>query len=154
MGRLRLALAAAAAAVALAGCGESEGITGGGAVIGETLTVTSLLPHPDAGYARDVVDGQRLELDRAGGRAGRFKVNFASIDETGDATGDELAGAVADATRQAIADAQVIAVVGDLDAATARTSVPLLDSAGILHVSPAVSYPGFVRGVEPGDPDR
>ena len=45
-------------------------------------------------------------------------------------------------------------MIGDLSEATARTSVPLLNSAGVLHVSPGVTYPGFVRRVEPGEPER
>lgn len=151
--RLGRLVGALAAVVLVVGCGETEGITRGGSIIGETLTVYSLLPTPD-GRARDVVDGERLALAQAGGRAGAFKVNFASLDETGGEQGDELPGAVAAATRQAIVDAQIVAVIGDLDDATARTSVPLLNEAGILHVSPGVTYPGFITRVEPGEPER
>lgn len=151
-------LAAALAALALlAGCGESEGITGGGTVIGETLTVYSLLPQPGVGASRDIVDGERLALRQAGGRAGGLKVNFASLDETrGEPAlpADELPGAVASITRQAISDPQVIAVIGDTSEDTARVTVPLLNSAGILHLSPGVVYPGFTTEVEPGEPER
>jgi len=149
--------AALAALVLLAGCGETEGITGGGRVIGGTLTVYSLLPAPGEGVARDVVDGERLALRDAGGRAGAYDVNFASLDETRGGAAlapEELPGAVASATRKAIADAQIIAVIGDLGEETARISVPLLNSAGILHVSPGVAYPGFTTPVEPGEPER
>ena len=59
-------------------------------MIGETLTVYSLLPAPASGLARDIVDGERLALREAGGRAGAFKVTFASLDETAGAEGDEL----------------------------------------------------------------
>ncbi|MBA2515126.1 MAG: hypothetical protein H0V26_12510 [Solirubrobacterales bacterium] len=153
--RLRRRASLLLAALAVTGCGETEGITGGGSIIGETLTVYSLLPTPDRGAARDVVDGERLALARARGRAGAFKVNFASLDSTRGETGDELAGAVAGATRQAIADAQIVAALSDLDASTARTSIPLFNAAGILHVSPGVTYPGFtMAGIEPGEPER
>jgi branched-chain amino acid transport system substrate-binding protein len=65
------------------------------------------------------------------------------------------AGAVAGAVRQAIADAQIVAAISDLDQSTARTSVPLLNAAGILHVSPSVTYPGFTTpGFAAGEPDR
>lgn len=144
-------------ALLLAGCGETEGIVGGGSVIGETLTVYSILPGPDRPAVRDVVDGQRLALLEAQGRAGAFKVNFASLDSTGGGkTGSELPGQVASTTRQAIADAQIIAVIGDLTADTAAVSVPLLNSAGILHVSPGLTDPRFTtgKGGEPGEPER
>jgi hypothetical protein len=144
-------------ALLLAGCGETEGIVGGGSVIGETLTVYSVLPGPDRPVVRDVVDGQRLALLQARGRAGAFKVNFASLDSTGGGTtGSELPGQVASAARQAIADAQIIAVIGDLTADTASVSVPLFNSAGILHVSPGLTDPRFTTGEggEPGAPER
>jgi branched-chain amino acid transport system substrate-binding protein len=152
--RRRGAVGAILAFLLVAGCGKTEGITAGGNVIGETLTVYSLLPQPGTGVSRDIVDAERLALQQAGGRAGRFKVNFASLDLTGDATGDELPGRVASAARQAIGDAQIIAVIGDLDAATARVTVPLLNSSGVLHVSPGVTDPGFTVGGAPGEPER
>ncbi len=152
--RRRAAAALAAGAMLVAGCGQAEGIEGGGLVIGETLTVYSLLPAPGDGRARDIVDGERLALQQAGGRAGRFKVNFVSLDETGDATGDELPGRVASAARDAISDMQIIAAIGDLEPETARVTVPLLNSAGILHVSPGVTYPGFSGAAAAGEPGR
>ena len=142
----RLGRLALLALLALAGCGEGEGIVRGGTIIGETLTVYSVLPQPAQGEARDVVDGQRLALQQAGGRAGVFKVNFTSLDATGGATGDELPGEVASAVRQAIADAQIVAVIGDLAPETAEVSVPLLNSAGILHVSPGMTDTRFTEG--------
>lgn len=152
--RLRRPAIALLIVLGLAGCGETEGITRGGSIIGETLTVYSLLPAPDRGAARDVVDAERFALARARGRAGAFKVNFASLDSTRGATGEELEGAVAQASRQAIVDAQIVAVIADLDDSTARTTVPLFNAAGILQVSPGVTYPGFTTRVEPGEPDR
>ena len=146
--RLRARLVVGLAlALGVAGCGDGggEGIVRGGTIIGETLTVYSVLPQPARGEARDVVDGQRLALQRAGGRAGAFKVNFTSLDATGGATGDELPGEVASSVRQAIADAQVIAVIADLEPETAEVSVPLLNSAGILHVSPLLLDDRFER---------
>lgn len=155
MARRLGALLAVTLALGVAGCGEGEGIVRGGTIIGETLTVYSVLPQPARGEARDVVDGERLALQQAGGRAGAFKVNFASLDSTGGGeTGDELPGQVASAVRQAIADAQVIAVIGDREAETALISVPLLNSAGILHVSPALTDRRFTEGGGPGEPER
>ncbi|MDP9385434.1 MAG: hypothetical protein M3P50_09410, partial [Actinomycetota bacterium] len=149
-------IAAALAALGLAaGCGETEGISRGGNVIGDTLTVYSVVPQPGDGVARDLVDGERLALREGGARAGPFKVNFASLDETrGEREAAELPGAVASTVRQAITDPQIIAAIADLGDDTARISVPLFNSAGILHVSPGVTYPGFLREVGPGEPER
>ena len=67
--------------LAVAGCGASkdEGISGGGKVIGRTVTVYSLTTDP-GGTHRDFVDGEKLALSDAGGRAGALAVNFTSLD--------------------------------------------------------------------------
>ena len=123
-------LAAVALLAALAaGCGVSkdQGISGGGKVIGRTVTVYSIVKDP-AGAARDLVDGEKLALSEANGRAGALAVNFSSLD-AGDGS-DEAAG---EAVRRAINDPQIIAAVADATPVT----VPLLNAAGILQVAPS-----------------
>jgi branched-chain amino acid transport system substrate-binding protein len=148
----RRSVLAAAAALALAGCASDRDIAGGGKVSGGTLTVYSSLPRPGEGAARDMVDGEKLALAQARGRAGDFGVNFASIDEA-PGPDEETADAAAAAAEDAIRDPAVIAVIGALGSQTAMTMIPLLNSAGILHVSPGAGYPGFTRAVEPNEPE-
>ena len=120
-------LAATLATLALAGCGTSkdEGISGGGKVIGRTVTVYSLTSDP-GGANRDFVDGQKLALSDAGGRAGDFAVNFTSLDLGG--TDEKLQ---AQASRRAISDPQIIAAIVD----ATKVTVPLFNAAGILQVA-------------------
>ena len=62
---MRRALAAVAAlvvATALTGCKSLENVARGGKVVGDTLTVYSLLPEPGTGNARDFVDAEKLAL--------------------------------------------------------------------------------------------
>jgi len=118
--------------------------------VGNTLSVYSTLPSPQDGVGRDVADGQRLALLEAGGRAGVYAINFALLEESG----EDPAAAAAAAARQALADAQVVAVIGGLDSATARVQAPLLNAAGILLVSPGAGDPGLTCGVAPGLPER
>jgi ABC-type branched-subunit amino acid transport system substrate-binding protein len=152
--RARLAPLLAAAAVLAAGCGSTAAIVGGGSVPGTTRTVYSLLPHPGAGAARDMVLGQKLALHEAGGRAGRYGVSFVSLDES---TGDPaaLAARAGVLAEQAIHDPQVIAIFGGTSSQAAMTSIPLIDAAGILHLLPGAGYTGFTRdGVADGEPQR
>jgi len=146
---VRPLLVAAALAAALSGC-ASEGITHGGAVLSDTLTVYSLLPDPRAPAQADIVDGEKLALAQAGGRSGRFTINFVSLEEGADGKPDE----VADATRDVISDTQVIAVIGGLDSAGTRTSAPLFNEAGLLQVGLGAGYPGLTRPVKPDEPAR
>ena len=143
---MRVALAALAAAVVLAGCG-SEGTEGGGRVAGDNLVIYSFLP--DTPVARDIVDGEKLAIAEAGGRAGDFTINFAVAHEP--PSGPER---IASATREIVHDLQISAVIGDLDSQTARTTVPLFNAAGILHVSPGATYPGFVAAFPGGPKDE
>jgi hypothetical protein len=121
-------LLALLALLALAGCGASkdEGISGGGKVIGRTVTVYSLVTDP-GGAGRDFVEGEKLALSDAGGRAGPLAVNFTSLDLGGS---DE--SAQAEAVRRAVNDPQIIAAVAD----ATKVTVPLLNAAGILQVAP------------------
>jgi hypothetical protein len=124
--RQAAAVALLAALAAGCGAGKDEGISGGGKVIGRTVTVYSLMRDP-SGAARDLVDGEKLALSDANGRAGALAVNFSSLD-AGD--GDEAA---AEAVRRAINDPQIIAAVADATPVT----VPLFNAAGVLQVAPA-----------------
>jgi hypothetical protein len=126
--RALTATLAALAALVLAGCGsKDQGISGGGNVIGRTVTVYSIMKDP-AGASLDLIDGEKLALSEAGGRAGPLSVNFSSLD-----AGDGSDEAVADASRRAISDPQTIAAIVD----ATRVSVPLFNAAGILQVAPA-----------------
>lgn len=145
-------IAALTAAVVLGGCGDgaAEQVRGGGRVIGETLTIYSLLPATPV--AQDLIDGQKLALARAGGTAGPFRINFAAapLPEGGRTR-------VANATREALRDPQIIAAIANLDSASARVSIPLFNAAGILHLSPGATYTGFVAdfpGAPEGEPER
>ena len=113
----------------MAGCGgpSEGGISGGGKVIGRTVTVYSLTSDP-SGTNRDFVDAQKLALSDAGGRAGALAVNFASLELVAD--DDALQG---QAVRRAIADPQIIAAIVDATPVT----VPLFNAAGLLQVAPA-----------------
>ncbi|HET6547582.1 MAG TPA: hypothetical protein VFG79_03925 [Solirubrobacter sp.] len=117
-----------AAAAALTGCGggaTNAEIAGGGVVKGDTVTVYSLVADP-FGAGRDFVDGEKLALADAGGRAGAVGVNFSSLDL------GRTPRAAAQVSRRAIADQQIIAVVAD----ATRVTVPLFNAAGILQVAP------------------
>jgi branched-chain amino acid transport system substrate-binding protein len=142
------------AGVLLAGCGSAD-TGGGGRVVGDTLTVVSLLPlsGPEAPVARDLLRGQKLALAECGGRFASRSVTMTAIDDSvGD--GDRVGRAAARATRLALSDSQAIAVIGSLGFESAAVSVPLLNAAGLLHVSPTVGYGGFTERRAPAEPQR
>ena len=146
-------LAAVACGAALVGCGTVVDINRGGRVAGTTLTIYTQLPQPGIGDSRDIVDGEKLALFDAKGAVGPYKINFIAIDEGPPGSGDG-AKISALALRDAIADPQVIALIGPGGSDTALATVPLLNAAGILEVTPGAGYPGFTDHAGPGEPER
>jgi branched-chain amino acid transport system substrate-binding protein len=149
---VRGVVAALVAALVLAGCSSESTIERGGRIPGTTLSIYSMLPlsGPHAQAARDAVRGQKLALAQSGATAGPFKVNFASVDLSGSKR------KVAASVRDAIHDLSIVAAISDLDTRTAQVSVPLFNEAGILQVSPGVTYAGFAApvGADPDSPGR
>jgi hypothetical protein len=139
---MRATIAAALCVLALAGCGAGEDIQGGGTIPGGSLTVAVLLPlhGPDAAASRDMIAGAKLALFEAGGTVGDLRVGLAVYDE-----GVRRPDAVA---RVAIEDIQVAAVIGGLRSQDAAREIPILDAAGVLHVSPGAADPALVTTPE------
>jgi branched-chain amino acid transport system substrate-binding protein len=150
---LRASVVALAAVAVLVGCGERGTIEAGGRVSGPNLTIYSSLPGPARGFARDIVDAEKLAIMQAHGRAGDFGINFVSLDEgaPGAATPPKVVGLTA---AEAIRDPQVIAAIGAARSDAALTEVPLYNAAGILLVSPGAGYRGFTDPIAPGEPEH
>lgn len=126
---MRRAAIALVVVALLAGCGGRAAINEGGKTPGQILTVYALVPDTPAGT--DFVRGAKLALSQAGGRVGPLTVQFASARPAA----DDVEG-VARSVQDIVRDTGTIAVIGDLEARTARTSGPLLNAVGLLHVSP------------------
>lgn len=155
-------LAAAALLVALAGitsgCGAVSGATAIGSATSQALTVYSSLPlqGPSAQRSQDVVDGEKLALEQSGGRAGRYRVGYVSMDDTSPSTGRWDPGQTSSNAKTAAQDRSTIAYLGDWDSGATAVSLPLINGSGILQLSPASSYTGFTRALyaAKGEPDR
>jgi ABC-type branched-subunit amino acid transport system substrate-binding protein len=123
----------AAAAPGLAGCQSANSTSSSG----DTISVYSLLPlqGPTATAAQDVVDGEKLALQQAGGRVGKLTVNFRSVDSSED--GRVNPGSAAKAARSAAQDAGAIAAIGSFGGVEARTEIPLLNEASVALLTTA-----------------
>ncbi len=153
-----LGLAALAAAVpAIAGCGG----TGGSAAAepaGNQLAIYSSLPlhGPSAAISEQIVGGEKLALAHAGGRAGSFKIGYVSLDDSNAARGRWDPGVTATNSKQAAQDTSTIASLGDFNSAATAVSLPLINAAGILQVSPSSPYVGLTSSLDAGqdEPNR
>jgi branched-chain amino acid transport system substrate-binding protein len=151
---LGLAAIVVAVAWALSGCG----VAATSEATGTQLTVYSSLPlqGSTAAAAKRIVDGEKLALSQAGGRAGAFKVSYTSLDDADPTTGQWSPGEAAANAKQAAQDTSTIAYLGDYNSAATAISLPLINGAGILQISPASPYVGLTSSLDAGqdEPER
>jgi branched-chain amino acid transport system substrate-binding protein len=145
-------LAALAASIpAIAGCGGT-GVSGASEAAGNQLAIYSSLPlhGPSATISEQIVGGEKLALAQAGGHAGSFKVGYVSLDDSNPARGRWDPGITATDAKQAAQDTSTIAYLGDYNSAATAVSLPLINAAGILQVSPASPYVGLTSSLDAG----
>jgi branched-chain amino acid transport system substrate-binding protein len=145
--------------VAACGGGDDNKSSGGGGSTGRTsLTIYSSLPlqAADRPQSEDVIDGEKLALEEAGGKVGKFTVKYASLDDATATAGQWDPGQTSANARKASQDPSTIAYLGEFNSGASKISIPILNEAGILQVSPANTYVGLTRseGAEQGEPDK
>lgn len=150
-------LAVIALCVALPGCG-GVGSSPAAETVGSQLTIYSGLPlqGPDGAISKQIVGGEKLALADAGGRIGHFTISYVSLNDSNTTTG-EWDPDVTSANAKAVAqDPTTIAYIGDFNSGATAISLPLINGAGILQVSPASPYIGLTSSLDAGqdEPER
>jgi len=140
-----------------AGCGE-VGASDASSGVGNQLTIYSSLPlqGPSGQISQQIVDGEKLALSEAGGRIGSFRVSYVSMDDSNTTTGEWSPGVTATNAKMAAQDTSTIAYLGDYNSGASAVSLPLMNAAGILQVSPASPYVGLTSSLDAGqdEPER
>jgi branched-chain amino acid transport system substrate-binding protein len=146
-----------AAVLALAACGSSNGGGGGSCISGDTLIVYSSLPFDpvDRKQSTDVVNGEKLALQEAGGKAGKYEIKYVSLDDSTPAEGKWEAGKVSSNAREAAQNKQTIAYLGEFNSGATAVSLPILNRSGILQVSPSNTAAGLTKkSADPAEPEK
>jgi branched-chain amino acid transport system substrate-binding protein len=124
----------------------------------ETVRIYSSLPlyGPSRPQSEDIVRAMRMALRANDGMAGRFTIDFVSLNDATRRTGFWTAKKVAANARRAAADPAAVAYLGEFNSAATVFSLPILNEAGLLQISPSNTSVGLTRsaGGEPGEPDR
>lgn len=136
----------------LAACGGKGGgggsdAGGGGGDNGKTIKIVSSLPLTGSANAQTSTtnNGIKMAVDEIGGKVGDFNVVFEPWDDASAKKGDwdpEVEAANAD---KAVNDKDVMAYIGTYNSGAAMISMPVLNKARILMVSPANTYPGLTK---------
>jgi branched-chain amino acid transport system substrate-binding protein len=151
-----------ALALGVAACGggdNSSTSSGGGGGGGRTsLTIYSSLPlqGDSRPQSTDVVNGEKLALEEAGGKVGKFTIKYVSLDDATAAAGKWDPGQTSADARKAAQDASTIAYLGEFNSGASAISIPILNEANVLQISPSNTYVGLTRseGADKGEPDK
>jgi len=134
------------------------GVSGAAIVAGNQLTIYSSMPlqGPSGADSQQIVNGEKLALADEGARVGSFKIGFVSLNDSNPKSGVWDPGVTATNAKTAAADSTAIAYLGEYDSAATAVSLPLINAAGILQVSPASPYVGLTSSLDAGqdEPER
>ena len=149
----------AVASLALAACGGSSGgstgSSGGGA---KTLIISSdlLLQGASKDASAAMNNAIKLYLDQVGNKAGKYKIQFKSYDDSTAAKGAWDDATCAKNATDHVANPNEVAVMGTYNSGCAKIEVPVLNqdpNGPMLMVSHANTNPGLTKAWDPGEPD-
>ncbi len=137
--------------------GSSGGSSGGGG--GKTIDVYSSLPLQGASRPQTtaLVNGMKLALEQAGGKAGDFTVKYTSLDDSTAQAGSWTPEATQANARKAAQDDNVGVYLGEFNSGASAVSIPILNEAGVPQISPANTAVGLTSdepGSNPGEPEK
>ena len=146
-------LPAAAASSSCSSSSAAGGASGGSG--GSDVDIYSSLPLQGASTAQTdpMVNGIKLALSQAGGKAGQFTVNYQSLDDSTAAAGKWDPGQTAANARKVAADPKAVYYIGEFNSGASEISIPILNQAGVPKVSPANTYVGLTTNL-PGQRAR
>ncbi len=151
-----------ALAFGVAACGDDDdgGSAGsGGGEAASEVTVYSSLPLQGASRPQTtaMVNGIKLALEQAGGKAGDFTIKYESLDDSTAQAGSWTPEATTANARKAAQDDSTAVYIGEFNSGASAVSIPILNEAGIPQISPANTAVGLTSdepGAAPGEPDK
>jgi branched-chain amino acid transport system substrate-binding protein len=98
---------------------------------------------------REIIDGKTV---------GDFTIKYTDLDDSSAANNGDWDGAVAQANATTAAnDPDAMVFIGHFNSGAAKLTIPILNAACLVMISPANTYPGLTKSVEgvtePGEPD-
>jgi branched-chain amino acid transport system substrate-binding protein len=152
----------AALALGATACGGGDSGGGGGGDDGggsQTLNVYSSLPMQGSSRTQTtaLVNGAKLALEQAGGKAGDFTVKYTPLDDSTAQAGSWTPEATTANARKVAQDKNAAIYIGEFNSGASAVSIPILNEGGIPQISPANTAVGLTSdepGANPGEPDK
>jgi branched-chain amino acid transport system substrate-binding protein len=123
-----------------------------------TIKIVSSLPRTGSAKAQTdtIVNGIKIALEEANYKVGDFTIEYVDMDDATAGAGDWTPEQEAANARRAVSDPNVMVYIGPYNSGAAKVSMPILNNAGVLMISPAVTNPALTKpghgeGNEPFD---
>jgi len=122
----------------------------------ETIKLVSSLPRTGSatGMTNHIVNGIQLAIADFEEKIAGFVIKYTDLDDATVAQGQWDAGKEADNAREAAENKDVMAYIGPYNSGAAKVSMPILNDARIVMVSPACTWPGLTRKIKSDDKSR
>jgi branched-chain amino acid transport system substrate-binding protein len=118
---------------------------------GGTIKIVSSLPLTGASLTQTdtIVKSIQLKLKQLGNAVcgGKYKVVYESLDDASAALGKWDPAVETENANKAVADSSVVAYIGTFNSGAAALSIPILNQADLVMVSPANTYSGLTKEV-------
>lgn len=142
---LKLSAILTCLALVAGACAGGTAPSGGGGGAAKTVKLYSSLPltGPSRAQTLTVVNGIKMALDENGGKdgtnakVGNITVEFESLDDATAAKQSWDAAQEAENARKAAEDSKTVGYIGTFNSGAARISIPILNNASIVMISPA-----------------
>ena len=154
---IALALTTLATGVLTAAC---QSPPRGAAADGNTVKIISSLPLTGSavGQNQTIVNGIKQALDETNSAAcgGKIKIGYESLDDATAAAGKWDSAQEISNANKAVSDKTVVAYIGTFNSGAAKLSIPILNKADLVMVSPANTAVGLTKPGkgEKGEPEK
>ncbi len=122
------------------------------------IKIVSSLPRTGSAKAQTdtIVNGIVMAFEEAHWQVGKFKIQYEDLDDATAAEGKWTPEKEAANAEQAVKDPDVMVYIGTYNSGAAKISMPKLNKADLLMISPANTWPGLTKPGkgDAGEPDK
>jgi len=132
------------------------GLSGSGGGDPNVIKIVSSLPRTGSAKSQTdtIVNGILIALEEADHRVGDFRIVYGDWDDATAGAGQWTAEAETANANRAVQDPDVMAYLGTYNSGASKISMPILNRAHLLMISPAATWPGLTKPDmgDPGEP--
>ena len=113
----------------------------------DVIKIVSSLPRTGSanGQTTSMVNGIKMAIAEVSGKIGDYTIAYEDWDDASPERGQWDPALEAANAQHAVKDTDVMAYIGTYNSGAAKISMPILNQAGIVMVSPANTYPGLTK---------